>query len=161
MENHVVVIGYDEIGQLICLMLEKANIPFVACDHDIEQVRVGMQLGHKVIFGDMYSPSTQKAVNLYGAKASYIGMRDAAAAKALAITLHRFHPQLNIYLRVTSLQDQDEMVNRGIKHATTSYIESTLLKGGQLLMDVGVSKVDVSELTSSIRQDNYAMLRGY
>ena len=27
LENHVVVIGYDEIGQLICLMLQKANIP--------------------------------------------------------------------------------------------------------------------------------------
>ncbi len=30
-----------------------------------------------------------------------------------------------------------------------------------MLMDVGVSEVDVSELTSSIRQDNYAMLRGH
>ena len=98
-------------------------------------------------------------MNLYGAKASYISMRDAAAAKALAITLHRFHPQLNIYLRVPSLHDQDEMVAQGIKHATTSYIESTLLKGGQLLMDVGVSEADVAELTSSIRQNNYTILR--
>ena len=78
---------------------------------------------------------------------------------ALAITLHTFYPQLNIYLRVPSLDYQDEMVAQGIKHATTSYIESTLAKGGQLLMDVGVSEIDVNELTASIRQDNYALIR--
>ena len=159
MKDHVVVVGYDEIGQLICLMLHRANIPFIACDHDMQQVQKGKQLGHNVIFGEMYSPFTQQAVKLHDAKASYISMRDTGSGKALAITLHTFYPQLNIYLRVPSLDDQDEMVAQGIKHATTSYIESTLAKGGQLLMDVGVSEIDVNELTASIRQDNYALIR--
>ena len=30
LERHVVVIDYEEGGQLICLMLERANVPYVA-----------------------------------------------------------------------------------------------------------------------------------
>jgi len=159
LEQHVVVIGYDEVGQLICLLLEKANIPYVACDRDIEQVRLGVRTGHNVLFGDLYSPVTQKATGLGKAMAAYISMRDMQAAKALAVTLHRFHPALNIYLRVATIRDQDEMVARGIRHATTGYIESTLAKGGQLLLDVGVSEVDMKQLIEAVRNDNYALVR--
>ena len=45
------------------------------------------------------------------------------------------------------------------KHAGTSYIESTLARGGILLKDLGISDHDVSELVSTLRDDDYALIR--
>jgi glutathione-regulated potassium-efflux system protein KefB len=159
LDKHVVVIGYDGIGELICLMLDKAKISHVAFDRDIDRVQQGKQAGANVHFGDMYSSVTQQAAGLEKAVAAYISMRDMQKAKALAVTLHRLYPLLNIYLRVATLRDQDDMVAKGIKHAATGYIESTLMRGSQLLKDVGVSEVDVAELAEAFRRDNYALVR--
>ena len=61
LNRHVVVVGFEEVGQLICLMLDKANIPYVAVDQDIGGVRKGRQLGNKVYFGDMQDTTASPA----------------------------------------------------------------------------------------------------
>jgi len=84
---------------------------------------------------------------------------DSQEAKALAVTLHRLYPHLDVYVRVRTLGDQDELVAKGIKHAGTGYIESTLTLGGGLLKDLGVAETDVSELVGALREDGYAPIR--
>jgi glutathione-regulated potassium-efflux system protein KefB len=80
-------------------------------------------------------------------------------ARALAITLHRLYPNLNVYVRVRTLEDQDALVAKGIKHAGTGYIESTLVRGGMLLKDLGVSEEAVGELVNKLHQNDYALIR--
>ena len=159
LNRHVVVVGFEEVGQLICLMLDKANIPYVAVDQDIGVVRKGRQLGIKVYFGDMQDTTAQEAAGLSQAAAVYVTSRDVNRAKALAITLHQFYPQLDVYVRVRTLHDQDELAAKGIKHAGVVYIESTLLRGGMLLKDLGVPENDVSELVKAFQSDDYALVR--
>lgn len=159
LDRHVVIIGYDEVGHLIDLMLERANIPHVAFARDFAMVQRARRAGHNVHFGDMYSPATQEAAGLGKAVAVFVTSRDSDAAKALALTLHRLYPQLDVHVRVGTLADQAALVAKGIKHAGTGYIESTLTRGGMLLKDLGVSEEDVSELVSALRDDDYALIR--
>jgi glutathione-regulated potassium-efflux system protein KefB len=159
LERHVVVIGYDEVGQLICMLLKKAKIPHVAFDRDIDLVQRGKQSGYDVHFGDMYSTVTQQAAGLGKASAAFVSTRDSKRAEGLALTLHRLYPSLNVYVRVWSLGEQDKLVSKGIKKAATGYIESTLIRGALLLKDLGVSEVDVNELVKTFRNDNYALVR--
>jgi len=159
LDRHVVIIGYDEVGQIVDLMLEKASIPHMAFDMDISLVRHGKQSGRNVHFGDMYSPATQEAAGLGRAAAAYVTSRDMEHAKALAITLHRLYPDLNVYVRVRTLEDQDELVAKGIMHAGTGHIESTLVRGSMLLKDLGVPEDDVTELIKELHQNDYALIR--
>lgn len=159
LDRHVVIIGYDEVGQLVDLMLEKANIPHMAFDLDISLVRHGKRSGRNVHFGDMYSAATQEAAGLGRAAAAYVTSRDMEHAKALAITLHRLYPDLNVYVRVRTLRDQDELVAKGIMHAGTGHIESTLVRGSMLLKDLGVPEDDVTELIKELHQNDYALIR--
>lgn len=155
----MVVVGYDEVGRLIDLMLEKANIPHLAFDQDINVVRQGKRSGRNVHFGDMYSTTTQEAAGLAKAAAVYVTSRDMEHAKSLAITLHRLFPHLDIYVRVRTLEEQDQLVDKGIKYAGTGYIESTLVRGGMLLKDLGVPEDDVQELIKELQHNNYAPVR--
>jgi hypothetical protein len=159
LDRHVVIVGYDEVGQLIDLLLEKANIPHIAFDRDINIVRPGKELGRNVHSGDMYSATTQEAAGLGKAAAAYVTSRDMDHAKALAITLHRLYPHLDVYVRVRMLADQSELVAKGIRHAGTGYIESTLVRGSMLLKDLGMSEDDVSELVKDFQKNDYALIR--
>ena len=161
LDRHVVIIGYDEAGQLIDLMLEKAEIPHVAIDRDINIARQGRAAGRPVYFGDIYSPATQATAGLGKASAVYVTSGDMQRAKALALTLHRLYPAVSVYVRVRTLSDQAELVALGIKHARTGYIESTLAQGGLLLKDLGISEDDVGDLVEEFRQSDYALLRNF
>ena len=54
---------------------------------------------------------------------------------------------------------QAVVVAKGIKHALTGYIESTLVTGSKLLEGVGVSEADIGELVKDFQKDNYALIR--
>ena len=159
LNRHVVIIGYDEMGQLIDLMLEKAKIPHIAIDRDVGVVRQSKRLSRSVYFGDMNSSATQEAAGLGRTAAAYVTLRDMDHAKALAITLHRLYPHLDVYVRVLTLREQDELVAKGIRNAGTGYIESTLIRGGMLLKNLGVSEDDVNELVREFQRDHYALIR--
>jgi len=159
LDRHVVIIGYDEVGHLIDLMLERANVPHVAVERDIEAVQRARRTGRNVFLGDMYSPTTQQAAGLGKAVAVFVTSHDSEAAKALALTLHRLYPRLDVHVRVRTLADQAALVAKGVKHAGTGYIESTLTRGGMLLKGIGVSEEDVSELVNTLRNDDYALIR--
>ena len=65
-------------------------------------------------------------------------------------------------MRVRTLGDQDELVAKGVRHAGTGYIESTLVRGGMLLKGLGVSEDDVSRLVNEFQRNDYALIRaGY
>ena len=159
LDRHVVVIGFEEVGRLVCLLLNNANIPHVVFDRDIDHVRKGKQWGHAVQFGDMYDTATQQAAGLGKAAAALVTSDDNERAKALAVTLHRLYPNLDVYVRVRSLADQDELASRGIKHAGTVHIESTLLRGAKLLKDLGVPEEDVEAMVRDLQLDNYERIR--
>jgi glutathione-regulated potassium-efflux system protein KefB len=159
LDRHVVIIGFEEVGQLVHLMLERAGIPHIAVDRDIDVIRQCRRAGRPALLGDMSSQDTRDAVGLEKAAAVFITSRDTARAKALAVTLHRLYPKLNVYVRVRSIADQDELVARGVRHAGTGYIESTLARGAMLLKDLGLSPDDANELVEALRQDNYRLIR--
>jgi len=159
LDRHVVIVGCDEVGKLISLMLERADIPHVVFDHDIEVVRKGRRAGRNAHFGDMWNRSTQDAAGLGKAAAVFIASTDMERAKELAVTLHRLYSSLDVYVRVRSLDDRDELLAKGVKHAGTAYIESTLLRGSMLLKDLGVSEDDVQEIVQAFQSDDRALIR--
>lgn len=159
LDRHVVIVGYDEVGQLIDLMLEWSNIPHIAVDRDISIVKRAKSFDRDIFYGDIYSDTIQEAAGLGKAAAVFITSYDSSAAMAQAVTLRELYPDLKIYVRVRTLAEQDSMVAKGIEHAGTGYIESTLARGGMLLKDLGVSEEDVDELMSRIRKYGYAAIR--
>ena len=159
LQRHVVIIGYDEVGQLLDLMLQQANVPHFAVERDIAIVRRAKAAGRAVHFGDMASPTVQRTANLGKAAAVYLTSQDTEHAKALAFTLRSLYPLLPIYVRVRTLADQVELSAMGIKHAGTGYIESTLVRGGMLLKDLGQSEEVVDDLVRGFQRDGYAFIR--
>ena len=74
-------------------------------------------------------------------------------------SLKHLYPLLDVYVQVSNLRDKDELLAKGIEHAGTGYIESTLVRGSMLLKDIGTPEADVRELVEDLQRDDYSQLR--
>ena len=58
-----------------------------------------------------------------------------------------------------NIEDQTGLRAKGIRHAGTGFIESTLFRGGSLLKNMDVAENQVTELIDSLRKDEYALIQ--
>ena len=100
--------------------------------------------------------AVQEAAGLSRAAAVFLSTTDMERLRGIALTLHQNYPALDVYARVDSIKDQQELRARGIKHAATSFIESTLFRGASLLREMGVAEDAVASLLESLREREYA-----
>ena len=153
--DHLVVVGMDNVGHLIALMAERTGVPYIAFDNDYQTVMQGKRAGRNVHFGDIYSRAVQEAAGLAHARTAFISTTDMHRLKGIALTLHNNYPALDIYARVETIEDQNELRAKGINKAATSFIESTLFRGSTLLKEMGVAEDAVDTLLDSLRADQY------
>ncbi len=158
-DRHVVIAGYNEVGQVICMLLQQATIPFLVLDEEHGRAEEGRRLGHPVHFGNLQSPVTRKSTEVGKASAVFIAVLDPEKAKALALTLHGFYPNLPLYTRVRNFLDVDELEAHGIANASPMYVMSALYRGGKLLKDLGVPEPDVDAILDEFQKDDLARVR--
>jgi glutathione-regulated potassium-efflux system protein KefB len=161
LDRHVVIVGCEERGRLVGFMLEQSGIPYVAFDQDAGVALQARSRGRNALPGDILSPVTQRTAGLGRATAVFLSSRDPHRTKSLAVTLRQLYPSLDIYAMVPSIEDQTKLRARGIRHAGTDYIESTLLIGSRLLRNLGHSGDDIDRLVESLQKDDYATLRAH
>ncbi|MFA0561741.1 cation:proton antiporter [Vibrio breoganii] len=156
--NALVIIGVDEVGRLIAKMAHRAQIPYVALDHNYDQVKTSKQLGLNAYFGDILRPSVRKKIHLDDAKAVFVSIHEPATLKRVCVALARY-PNLDIYARTNSKEDELELKQLGIHFAASTYIESTLIRGRKLLHNFGVAEDTtmtlVDELMTEMSELNY------
>ena len=158
MSRHLVIVGMDSVGHLMALMAERAQIPYIAFDWDYQTVMRAKSAGRNVFFGDINTHVVQEAAALSRASVVFISSDDIEQLKGISLSLHRSYPNLDLYACVRSLEDQFELRERGIKHAGTTFIESTLFRGSSLLKQMGVSEADVDTLVAGLRADEHALI---
>jgi glutathione-regulated potassium-efflux system protein KefB len=160
MSHHLVVVGLNEVGDIIALMAEKSGIPYIAVDNDYDTVRRSQKAGRNVFYGDVRFDSVRVAAGLARARAVFIASTEAGRVRAIALSLRQLYPELRIHVRVATIQEEEFLRSKGIEHAGTVYLESTLFRGEELLKDLGVSEESAKTLVDNLRKDNFRELKG-
>ena len=95
-QGHIILIGYDKIGQRIARKLTKAGIPYVAIDKQIELVKQGLKNGDNVIFGNAANKRVLEALNVEDASAVIITTLNEEHTHLITENLINLNPNLNI-----------------------------------------------------------------
>jgi len=66
--DHVVVVGYSYVGRVICMMLERANIPFIAFERSLDRIAEAKKEKRKVYYGDVTNPAVMDALAISRAR---------------------------------------------------------------------------------------------
>ena len=148
----LVIVGLDEVGFLISLLAERANISYIAFDNDYESVKRGKALGLNAHYGDILKRSIQDKAQLSEAKAAFITVTSPTVLKNMALRLTKYQ-NLDIYARTNTREDEVFLKNNGVKYAGSIYVESTLQRGRELLSNFGFSEQDSTTLIDAIKDE--------
>ncbi|MEL7038339.1 MAG: cation:proton antiporter [Cyanobacteria bacterium J06592_8] len=154
----VLVIGYGRVGQVVCTILERMDIPYLALEKDLDQVASGQALGRAVFFGDVDNPRILSAVRVHRARAVVITVGEAKITEKLVSLLQSSHPNLPLVVRTHHLEQREKMLATGVSHVVPEVVEAALMMGEKTLEILGISEHECISLLSLLRQDEYAAL---
>lgn len=154
----VLVIGYGRVGQVVCTILERMNIPYLALEKDLDQVAAGRKVGRSVYFGDVNNPRILSAVRVHRARAVVITVGESNITEKLVNLLQSSYPNLPLVVRTRNLEQREKMLAIGVSHVVPEVVESALMMGEKTLEIVGISELESSSLLSLLRKDEYAAL---
>ncbi|KAL7480697.1 hypothetical protein ACHAW6_006362 [Cyclotella cf. meneghiniana] len=131
----VVVCGYNEVGQQLCALLDRANIagiPYVAFARDSGNIAAGVNNGARVIYGDGASGALIKAAGVEHPTAIAVTYSSFDRCLRATACLRDAFPETPIFVRC----DESGLVKELVKAGATEVIVATgtVAKGmGQLL----------------------------
>jgi len=94
--GHIILIGYDKIGQRVARKLTKAGIPYVAVEKQIERVKEGLKRGDNVIFGNAANKRVLESLNIEDASAVIITTLNEEHTHLITENILAINPNLNI-----------------------------------------------------------------
>ncbi|GAX87622.1 monovalent cation:H+ antiporter-2, CPA2 family [Lebetimonas natsushimae] len=105
--GHIILIGYDKIGQRIARKLNNQLIPYVAIDKQIELVKEGLKKGDNVIFGNAANKRVLESLDIENACAVIITTQNEEHTHMIVENILDINPNLNIIV----LSDDENEVN--------------------------------------------------
>ena len=118
--GHIILIGYDKIGQRVARKLTRMGIPYVAIDKQIELVKEGLKNGDNVIFGNAANKRILESLNVDEAAAVIITTLNEEHTELITQNLLEINPNLNIIL----LTD-DETQHEFYKHKNIYVVDKS------------------------------------
>ncbi len=112
--GHIILIGYDKIGQRIARKLTKASIPYVAIDKQIELVKEGLKNGDNVIFGNAANKRVLESLNVEDAAAVIITTLNEEHTHLITENLLNLNPNLNIILLTDDESEKEYYKNHNV-----------------------------------------------
>ena len=158
LRNHVIVIGFGRVGQMVARLLEAENVNYIAIDINPEHVALERQKGIPIYLGDASSLDMIKAVSVDKASSIIISLSNEVTLRKISRTISGLYPLLPIVVRASDLSNSKELYASGAKIIVPETYETGLQLGGAVLKAVGVSEFEVSRIKNLFRAGNYIKL---
>jgi voltage-gated potassium channel Kch len=142
---------------MVCDLLDKKFIPYVAFDVNPAKVIEARNRGLPVFFGDVSRPEVLRSFNVDKARAVIITTNEMRATNKAVVTLRKLYPKMPIFARAADLAHQKRLQNTLEVSAMVPILpeDSVLLSlpfGGRVLRKMGVSPEEVDVLMDDMRK---------
>lgn len=136
--KRVIVVGYGRVGQLVCEMLDRHKIPFVAVDKDAREIAELRRKGHPVYFGDANNRAFLDMCGIKDASAMVLTLHTAGALDEIAMLAKEINPELTVIARARDADHAKKLYKLGVTDAVPETIEASLQLSEAVLFDLGV-----------------------
>ncbi len=136
--NHVIVVGYGRVGQMLGAVLGEQEIAHVGLDGDANLVGQFRATGASVYFGDASRPELLGKFAADTAAALVVTMDSPYAVERIVEAAHKHWPQLVIYARARDVVHARRLISKGASHAIPETMEASLQLGEMVLVGAGI-----------------------
>ena len=157
--NHVLIVGYGRVGELVGQMLSRHAINFVAVDSQVGLVARERRSGAPIFFGDARRIELLRHCGINEARALVVTMDDASSADAVVMAARAERTDLIIVARARDAEHAKRLYALGVSDAVPETIESSLQLSEALLVDIGVPSGAVIASVHQLRDELRALLQ--
>ncbi len=156
---HIIVAGYGRFGQIFGRVLNSQGIPFVAVDHDSDQIDLLRKFSTKVYYGDASRSDILESAGITKAKYLVLAIDDMEASlKTAEMVLHHF-PHIKIFARARNRGHAFDLMDLGVQAIKRETFDSSAHFVGDLLLDMGYEAQRVVKLVDKFKRHDELMLK--
>jgi len=153
MSDHVIIAGFGRVGQTVAKLLAANQVPYVAIDLDLSEVRAGRSRGEPVVYGNV---TKREILEKLGAERAALILLALGAPKKTARTLEiiqRAWPGVKLLARARDTNHAEALEALGISDVVPETLEASLQLGGLVLRTIGMPAIVVNEAIERARND--------
>ena len=158
-EDHLVIVGFGVTGNNIARVATTAGVPYAAIEINADAVRVGVEKGLRVHYGDATHEPILRHVNAQRAKAIVIAINDAAATRRITENARRAAPNAYIIVRSRYLRETEALHQLGADEVIADELEVSIEIFSRVLGRFLVPREDVERFARDVRADWRGMAR--
>jgi CPA2 family monovalent cation:H+ antiporter-2 len=137
-EGQVLVVGYGRVGQLVCEMLSRHDLPWVTIEREARLVEQGRRHGSRIFYGDASRAELLERCGLATARALVVTMDAPDGVEAVVAAARGARPDLTIVARARDARHAARLYELGATDAVPETIEASLQLSEAVLVDIGV-----------------------
>ncbi len=136
--RHALVVGYGRVGRVVCEMLDRHKIPYIATDSDARSVAAERRAGKQVYFGDATNRAFLDLCNLHDAAAVIVTIHTPSAIEKLIAAVREIRADIPIISRARDADHASRLYRMGVTDAVPETIEASLQLSEAALVGIGV-----------------------
>ena len=135
--KRVIVVGHGRVGQLVCDLLDKHQISYIAADRDAERVERWRKLGRPVYFGDASNALFLQRCGIDEATGVIVTI-DTAAVDDVVRAVRARRPDVMIVARAHDAEHAQHLYTLAVTDTVPETIEASLQLAESALVGLGV-----------------------
>ena len=161
LDNHIIISGFNRIGQHLSNFLRQENLRYLALDMDPVLIREAWEAGESVYYGDSGNSGVLEAAGLEKARALVITYDDPRVSKYIIRAARHINKDIPIIVRTHDDVHMEELEEAGADIVVPEVVEGSMTLATQLLRKLGVNEDELKRLIDSTRDQHYSNLRGF
>jgi len=155
----VIIAGFGRFGQIFARVLRAQNIPFVAMDHDTQQIELVRRFGSKVYYGDVSRTDLLEAAGIAKAKYVVLAIDDVEASLRTAKIIREQYSHIKLFARARNRGHTYDLMNLNIEHIKRELLDSSIFFVQDLLVEMGFAQKSAATIVEKFKQHDELMLK--
>ena len=151
-KDHVIVIGFGNVGQTVGKLLTEQLVPFVSLDINMKQVEQSRALGIPTYFGDARRVETLRAIGAARARAAVIAIEKKTASTMVVSLLKRTFPGIELFVRVKDEDHAEKIRKMGATPVIPETLEPSLHLASAVLSTMGIANDQIVKTIEGYRR---------
>ncbi|WP_151448004.1 cation:proton antiporter domain-containing protein [Lacisediminimonas profundi] len=158
LSEHVIIVGYGRVGQLLSQVLESQGVPFVAIENDADVVARLHPAGVPIYFGNAGRTELLDRVHAAHAAAIVLTMDDPDSALRAVEAIRRSYPELPLFARARDEGHAFLLLKAGASQVIPETLETGLQLAVFALQSLGIAESEAAHLTQLERERRIACI---
>nr|ADT92192.1 putative potassium efflux system family protein [Zea mays] len=153
LQDHIIILGFGRVGQIIAQLLSERLIPFVALDAGSDRVAAGRALDLPVYFGDSGSREVLHKIGAERACAAAITLDTPGANYRAVWALNKYFPNVKTFVRAHDVDHGVNLEKAGATAVVPETLEPSLQLAAAVLAQASFqAKLPMSEIQETINE---------